>query len=38
MYIQVNKKRVGDKVYYSILLMESKREGKKVKHITIKSK
>ncbi|MEO5358757.1 MAG: IS1634 family transposase [Nitrospirae bacterium YQR-1] len=35
MYIQRHTKRVGDKVYHSILLVQSFREGKKVKHKTI---
>lgn len=35
MFIHRNTKRVGDKVYRSTLLMESYREGKKVKHRTL---
>lgn len=35
MFIHRNTKRVGDKVYRSTLLMESYREGKKVKHHTL---
>lgn len=35
MYIQINTKRVGNKAYHSTLLLESKREGKKVKKRTI---
>jgi len=35
MFIHRNTKRVGDKVYHSTLLMESYREGKKVKHRTL---
>ena len=35
MFIHRNTKRVGDKVYHSTLLMESYREGGKVKHRTL---